>query len=115
MLVLAFPANVVVLCLGDHCRESRRVGIERELTIRCKDKKRGGAAGPLCGVGGSEERMNSELSASVFEWLLAGWAGHQDNPSVLFPSLQDANVGQLNAELNQAIHEVTDAKAVMTH
>ena len=105
MLVLAFPANVVVLCLGDHCRESRRVAIERELAIRCKDKKRGRAAGPLCGVGGSEGRMSSELSAPVFEWLLAGWAGHQDSPSVLFPSLQDADFEQLSDELALAIQD----------
>ena len=58
--------------------------------------------------------MRGELSQQVVEWVFAGWAGHPQDPEKVYPSLQDANFGQLNAELNQAIHEVTDARAVVT-
>ena len=47
--------------------------------------------------------MDSELSNNVFEWLLADWSGHGDNPEALFPSLQDVNCNELASELAEAM------------
>ena len=47
--------------------------------------------------------MVGELSGTVFEWLLAEWAGFGDNPSEVFPSLNEAEPQELLGELNVAI------------
>ena len=49
--------------------------------------------------------MNAELSSQMFEWLLAAWAGHRDDPEKIFPSLKGENLQQLSDELDSVIQQ----------
>ena len=57
--------------------------------------------------------MSAELSGRVFEWLLASWAGHQEHPEEVFPELKDANLSQLDHELENAIHSAEQWDSVV--
>ena len=54
--------------------------------------------------------MKSKISSQVFEWLLAQWAGFGENPAEAFPSLRDADLADLQAQLNNAIRYAQTAK-----
>ena len=54
--------------------------------------------------------MAANVSDQVFEWLLAGWAGHGDDPGELFPSLVDVNYHSLARELAVAMQKAGMAK-----
>jgi hypothetical protein len=47
--------------------------------------------------------VESSLRNTVFEWLLADWAGYGENPAELFPSLQNVSYDELTDELVGAI------------
>jgi len=47
--------------------------------------------------------MKSKISSQVFEWLLAQWAGFGEDPAELFPSLRDADLADLQVQLDNAI------------
>ena len=49
--------------------------------------------------------MNAELSPQMFEWLLAAWAGHRDDPEKIFPSLKGESLQQLDDELDSVIQQ----------
>ncbi|GEM_PF-1319803 len=55
--------------------------------------------------------MKSKISSQVFEWLLAQWAGFGDNPADLFPSLREADLTDLQAQLHNAIRSAQTIKA----
>ncbi len=55
--------------------------------------------------------MKSKISSQVFEWLLAQWAGFGENPAEVFPSLREADLADLQAQLNTAIRYAQTAKA----
>lgn len=57
--------------------------------------------------------MSAKLSGRVFEWLLASWAGHQEHPGEVFPDLQDANLSQLDHELETAIRDAGQLERVV--
>lgn len=57
--------------------------------------------------------MKSKISSQVFEWLLAHWAGYGDNPAELFPSLCDADLNDLQAQLTNAIRHAQAAAAIL--
>jgi len=54
--------------------------------------------------------MKSKISSQVFEWLLAQWAGFGENPAEVFPSLRDADLTDLQAQLNTAIRYAQTVK-----
>ena len=54
--------------------------------------------------------MTGELSPTVFEWLLADWAGLGDDPAALFPSLDRYESQDLLAELDLAIQDAQSAR-----
>jgi hypothetical protein len=54
--------------------------------------------------------MKSKISSQVFEWLLAQWAGFGENPADVFPSLRDADLADLQAQLNNAIRYAQTGK-----
>ena len=54
--------------------------------------------------------MKSKISSQVFEWLLAQWAGFGENPAEVFPSLRDADLADLQVQLNNAIRYAQTAK-----
>jgi hypothetical protein len=54
--------------------------------------------------------MKSTISSQVFEWLLAHWAGFEENPAEVFPSLCDADLSDLQAQLDDAIRSAQTIK-----
>lgn len=51
--------------------------------------------------------MDKKINEHLFEWLLAGWAGHKECPQVCFKSLNKCNLSDLNTELNTLLNEPT--------
>ena len=54
--------------------------------------------------------MKSKISSQVFEWLLAHWAGFEENPAEAFPSLRDVDLSDLQAQLDCAIRSAQTIK-----
>ena len=57
--------------------------------------------------------MEVELTNRIFEWLLAGWTGHRDDPGEVFPSLRDEDISELAMELDLAISRALRLKKVI--
>jgi hypothetical protein len=43
--------------------------------------------------------MDEVVSGMLFEWLLASWAGFNENPEQIFPHLNNVNSEKMNEEL----------------
>ena len=50
-------------------------------------------------------KMEQKINQQLFEWLLASWAGFQENPQECFTSLRDCNVEELTSELNSYMED----------
>ena len=55
--------------------------------------------------------MKLKINSQVFEWILAQLAGFGENPADLFPSLRDADLSDLQAQLDDAIRHAKTIKA----
>ena len=57
--------------------------------------------------------MELRLSNTVFEWLLAQWSGHEEDPSAAFPSLQNVDCEELADELALALQGANSSAKVV--
>ena len=57
--------------------------------------------------------MEVELTGDIFEWLLADWAGHGDNPGLIFPALQNSDYNDFADKLARVIEKAQLAKKVV--
>ena len=53
--------------------------------------------------------MQCEISSTMFEWLLADWAGHGEKPGEVFTHLRDVAVQDLEEELEEVVHRACAA------
>jgi hypothetical protein len=49
--------------------------------------------------------MELELNNSLFEWFLADWAGHGNDPADIFPSMRGVNLNRLANEFVLALRD----------
>lgn len=54
--------------------------------------------------------MKREISPELMQWLLAGWAGFEDDPAAVFPDLKNQSPEQYQKQLQHILD--THASAV---